>query len=60
MSKHYYVEAKFGKIKTWHLIKTFTRQSDAIDYVSEHEAGLDKYPLRIIRVVRTVVFEDKK
>lgn len=57
MSKVYQVEAKFQKNR-WTLIETFTRQTDALHYTNEYSA--EKYAIRIIRVVRTVVFEDKK
>ena len=55
MSKYYYLEAKLGP--RWTLIEVFTRQNDAMHEVSRR-AG-ERYPMRIIRVIRTVVFEGK-
>lgn len=55
MSKKYDVEAKFGK--TWVVVESMTLQTDAMHYVKEHIG--ERYPMRIIRVVKTVVFEDK-
>lgn len=57
MSKDYYVEVKFHANR-WTLIKTFKRQGEAMDFIANSEDS--QYPLRITRVVRTVVFEDKK
>jgi hypothetical protein len=56
MTKVYYVEIKLGA--KWALQKSFTKQTDAMHYVKEH-AG-EKYPFRIIRSVRTVVFDGEK
>lgn len=59
MSKFYHIESKLGA-KSWQLVKVETRQVDALHYVREHATELSKYPLRIIRVVRTLVFESGK
>jgi len=56
MTKMYYVEVKFGN-KNWHLIKSFTRHTDALHYVKENSR--EKYPMRVVRVVRAIVFEEK-
>lgn len=56
MTKDYYIEVKFGS--RWQLVKTEKRHTDALQYVSEH-AG-EKYPMRVVRVVRTIVFEGSK
>lgn len=53
MTKDYYVEAKFGK--KWTLIKTYKRHKEALEYVANAKAT--KYPFRIVRITRTVVFE---
>ena len=55
MSKTYEVHAKFGK--TWVIVETKTLQTDALHYVKEHSG--ERYPMKVIRVVRTVVFEEK-
>jgi hypothetical protein len=56
MNKIYNVEIKLGS--RWTLIQTETRQTDALDYVRQN-AG-KKYPMRIVRVVRTIVFDGTK
>jgi hypothetical protein len=53
---HYYIEYKLGA--KWVLITTKTRHTDALHYVKEHP-GSPRYPVRVVRVVRTVVLEDK-
>lgn len=58
MIKDYYVEAKFGNIKKWHLIKSFKTHKAALEYVSN--GAPVRYPLRVVRVVRTVVFGESK
>ena len=55
MSKHYYIEVKFGA--RWQLVKVETRHTDALQYIKDN-AG-ERYPMRIVRVVRTIVFEGK-
>lgn len=57
MSKFYNVEVKLNTTK-WTLLHTATQHKDALHYVKENPSG--NYPLRIVRVVRTVVFEEKK
>lgn len=56
MSKTFQVQVKFGK-DTWAIIENFQRQTDALHYVKEN-AG-ERYPMRIVRIVKTVVFEGK-
>lgn len=56
MSKHYYIEVKFGT--RWTLVKTETRQTDALQYIKDNSG--EKYPMRIVRVVRTIVFDGSK
>ena len=56
MSKQYYIEVKFGT--RWQLVKTETRHTDALHYIKENSG--ERYPMRIVRVVRTVVFEESK
>lgn len=55
MSKYYYIEAKFGT--KWVLLETTTRQTDALHYVKE-KVG-ERYKMRVVKVERTIVFEDK-
>lgn len=56
MSKYFNVEIKLGG--KWILKEVFTRQVDALHYVKEN-AG-ERYPFRIIRVIRNVVFDGEK
>jgi len=56
MSKLYRVEIQLTK-KAWICVDTFVRHTDALNYVREN-AG-ERYPMRIVRVVKTVVFEEK-
>lgn len=51
----YEIQAKFGK--QWILLETKDRHSDALHYVKEHVG--ETYKMRVVRVVRTVVLEDK-
>lgn len=55
MSKMYEVQARFGK--EWVTVGKLSRHTDALHYVKFK--GGENYPLRIVRVVKTVVFEDK-
>lgn len=57
MSKVYYVEIKLSG-KKWVLSASFNRHTDALNFVREN-AG-ERYPMRIIRCVRTVVFNGEK
>jgi hypothetical protein len=57
--KYYTVEVKFAKDR-WTLLTTKNRQTDAMHYVKEHFPDISKYPIRILRVTRTVVMELKK
>lgn len=55
MSKVYIVEIKFGK--AWIHVDKYTRHTDALHHVKENSG--ERYPMRIVRVVKTVVFEEK-
>jgi hypothetical protein len=57
MSKFYYVEVKLNN-KKWVLASSHTRHTDALHYVKEN-CG-ERYPMRIVRVVRTIVFNGEK
>jgi hypothetical protein len=57
VSKYYLIEAKLSANK-WTLIKTETRQVDALAYIKESSFRI--YPLRIVRVTRTIVFNGEK
>ena len=57
MSKYYLIEAKLTASK-WTLIKTEARHVDALAYVKTSDYA--KYPLRIVRVIRTIVFNGEK
>lgn len=56
MSTKYRVEIKFGK--GWTHIETFDRQTDALNYIKVNSG--ETYPMRIVRVVKTVVFAENK
>lgn len=57
MSKYYNVEVKAGA--KWHLLHVATRHTDALHWCMKHNTEHTKYPMRIVRVVRTTVFEDR-
>ncbi len=57
MSKKYNVEISLTKNK-WICVDTFTRHTDALHCVRERVG--DNYPMRIVRIVKTIVFEEKK
>ena len=59
MSKYYYVEVKFHKDR-WTLMDTYTRQTDAMAHVENETKLGNKYPLRVVRVERTIVFDGSK
>lgn len=50
----YQVEAKFGS--KWVVLRKHNLHRDALHDVKESSG--ESYPLRIVRVVKTVVFED--
>lgn len=56
MSKSFQVQAQFGK--TWVIIKSEPFYKDALNYI--RKASSSKYPYRIVRVVKTVVFSEEK
>jgi hypothetical protein len=56
MSKIYMVEVKLGA--KFVCVDKFTRHTDALHYIKENSGEV--YPMRIVRVVKTVVFEEKK
>jgi hypothetical protein len=56
MSKFYNVEVKFGT--KWTLVDVYRQHKDALWRVKESAKA--KYPMRIVRVVRTVVFDGSK
>ena len=56
MAKYYSIEVKLTN-RGWITVKTEDRQTDALHYVKQHPH--EKYPRRIVRVTRTVVFEEK-
>lgn len=56
MSKYYLVEVKLNS-KTWVTVKSETRQADALTYVKNNMSEHNRYPIRVVRVVRTTVFE---
>jgi hypothetical protein len=57
MNKVYNVEVKLDT-KKWTLLHVASQQKDAMHYVKENPNR--SYPVRIVRVVRTTVFEEKK
>lgn len=56
MAKEYRVEVKFGA--TWINVDKFSRHTDALHYIKEKSG--ERYPMRIVRIVKTIVFEEKK
>lgn len=56
-SKNYYIELWMGG--KWKLIHTEKRHKDALAYVTDR-TGEERYPVRIVRVTRTIVFEESK
>lgn len=59
MSKRYYVELQFGRNNnSWATISGHNRQTDAMDYIRINSG--ERYPMRIVRVIKTVVFEESK
>jgi len=56
MSKSYQVQAQFGK--TWVIIKSEPHYKDALDYIAKAKSA--KYPFRVVRVVKTIVFSEEK
>ena len=59
MMKHYKVQAKLMK-NEWVTIHKSVTHKDAIAYMTDNQSENNKYPLRIVRVVETVVFEGKQ
>lgn len=60
MSKYYYVEVKL-KENRWTLLDTHTKQSDAPMHQVADETKLgNKYPMRVVKVERTIVFDGSK
>jgi uncharacterized protein YbdZ (MbtH family) len=58
MTKYYEIHAKFGK--GWATIHRTERQNDALHYVKEHSSTETQYPMRVVRVVKTIVFNGEK
>ena len=56
LSKRFQVQAQFGK--TWIIIKSEQNYKDALDYIRKSSGA--RYPFRIVRVVKTIMFEEKK
>jgi len=56
MSKRFEIQAKFGK--TWIIIDSEERLTDALHYVREKSG--ESYPMRIVRVEKTIVFGEGK
>ena len=56
LSKKFQVQCQFGK--TWITVKSEKYHRNALDYIRKISGA--KYPFRIVRVVKTVVFEEKK
>lgn len=56
MTKDYYVEIKL-RPNRWTLIETTKRHADALEIVRERVG--ERYPIRVVKVTRTIVFEGK-
>lgn len=59
MPKNYYVEIKLGNNK-WVLQHATKRYVDALDYIRTHTTENSRYPYRVVREVRTIVFDGEK
>lgn len=57
INKRYQVEISLSK-GTWTLIESMTRHKEALEYV-RGSLG-ERYPVRIVRVTRAIVFQDNK
>ena len=51
----YEVQIQFGK--TWIIKISFGRHTDALHHIKENSG--ERYKMRIVRVVKTVIFEEK-
>ena len=51
---HYYIETRLGN--RWTLLHVTTRHKEALNYVKDNPPG--KYGMRIVKVNRTIVFQD--
>lgn len=58
MTKTYHIEAKFGG--KWTLIKKIRLHAEALDYVRGQTTEDRNYPLRVVRIVRTVVLKESE
>jgi len=56
--KSYQVQVKFTK-DTWATVKELPTQGSAMEYIHDNVNEDSRYPMRIVRVVKTVVFEGK-
>lgn len=52
----YEIQAKFGK--TWVTVETKDRHADALHDIRERVG--ENYPMRLVRVTRTVILEEIK
>lgn len=57
MSKHYEVQVRLDK--NWHWIQSFTCQRDAMHNL-QLRSGDEKYPMRVVRIVKTVVMNEER
>jgi len=55
--KYYEVQIKFEK--EWFTLEVFKKQVEALHHVKVRVSENDRYPMRIVRVDKTVVFEGK-
>lgn len=58
MRPYYTVEVRLTKNK-WTTVKVETRHVDALHYIKGNMVEHSKYPIRIVKVTRTIVFESK-
>jgi hypothetical protein len=56
VSKTYRVEIKLGK--TWILKQLFSRHTDALHFLKECVG--ERYPMRIVCVIKTIIFREGK
>lgn len=60
MNNNYYeIQVKFNK-KDWITVHKENRHGDAVVYLRDNTTEDNKYPMRIVRVNRTIVFNGER
>lgn len=58
MTRNYYIEIKVKE--RWKLLFSTKRKLEAVKYIKTHRIGDKKYPMRMVKEVRTVMFDRSK